>query len=76
LDHTRNGSEWVPYCVTAAHNRLWHGDPALLWDNTTGTQAYTSVVALGPRSVGVAYAHGESLPHVATFMIRADNVGL
>jgi hypothetical protein len=27
LDHTRNGSEWVPYCVTAAHNRLWHGDP-------------------------------------------------
>ena len=60
LDGRRNGSEWEPHCVTAAHNRLWKGDPALLWTNATGTQAYTSVVALGPRSVGVSYSHGSS----------------
>jgi hypothetical protein len=72
LDGKRNGSEWVAHCVTAAHNRLWKGDRSLLWTNTTGTQAYTSVVALGSNAVGVTYAHGEALPDVATFMMRLD----
>lgn len=72
LGGERNGSEWVAHCVTAAHNRLWKGDPALLWTNTTGTQAYTSVVGLGANAVGVTYAHGEALPDVATFMMRVD----
>ena len=58
LDGKWNGSEWVPHCVTASHNQLWKGDPTLLWANATGTQAYTSLVALGSSSVGIAYAHG------------------
>ena len=26
---SRNGSEWVEYCVTAQHNAMWSGDPSL-----------------------------------------------
>ena len=48
------------------------GGATLLWTNTTGTQAYTSAVALGTNAVGITYAHGEALPDVATFMIRMD----
>ena len=72
LNGTRNGSEWTPYCVTAAHNELWTGDPSLRFANNTLVQAYTSLVPLGPNSVGISYAHGWILPQVATFMMRVD----
>ena len=73
LDGTRNGTEWVANCVTAAHNRGWKGDPSMLFNETTPTQAYTSVVKLGPSSAGVFYQHGWGYKETTvTFMIRAD----
>eukprot|EP01052_Picozoa_sp_SAG31_P044608 SAG31_NODE_7843_length_1584_cov_1.211448_3_plen_56_part_01 len=45
-DGTRNGTEWVPHCVTAAHNELWDGHPSLRFTNSTTAQAYTSIVPL------------------------------
>lgn len=73
LDGSRNGTEWRAHCVTAAHNHGWKGDPLLLFNETTPTQAYTSVVKLGPSSAGVFYQHGWGYEEsTVTFMIRAD----
>ena len=72
VDGTRNGSEWEAHCVTTSHNGLWKGDPALRWSNDTQTQAYTSLVPLSGNSAGIVYAHGWTLPDVATFMMRVD----
>ena len=70
---TRNGSEWVAHCVTAAHNDGWAGDASLLFGNATAMQAYTSLVPLGPSSAGIAYSHGWGEPASdVVFMMRLD----
>jgi len=68
-----NGSEWVPHCVTAAHNDGWTGGKSLLFSNATAMQSYTSLVPLGPSSAGVAYSHGWAEPASdVIFMMRMD----
>jgi hypothetical protein len=50
VDGVFNGSEWTPHCVTAEHNTGWHGDPSMLFNASTPTQAYTSLQPLGRMS--------------------------
>jgi hypothetical protein len=73
VDGKRNGTEWKPHCVTAAHNTGWSGDPALLFNDTSDVQAYTSLVAHGPRSARIFYEHGwGDQPHRVGFTMRVD----
>ena len=81
-DHSeaRNGSEWRKVCVTAAHNRLFQGSAELLFNESTPTQSYGSLVPLagdadgerGFRSAGIFYQHGwqSSGQPITTFMMR------
>ena len=73
LDGGRNGTEWVPYCTTAEHNRGWQGDPALRFNSSTPAQAYTSIFELGPSAAGISYQHGSGYrPETTTFVMRID----
>ena len=71
-----DGSEWAPHCLSAAHNTGWKargGDPAMLFNASSGSETYNSLVQLGPRSAAVFYSIQsvfEPWAIIGTFMMR------
>eukprot|EP00038_Savillea_parva_P025505 m.47986 g.47986 ORF g.47986 m.47986 type:complete len:499 (-) comp6947_c0_seq1:76-1572(-) len=55
------GGAWERHSITAQHNRLWKGDPTLLFSDAVNdssvfeTLSYTSIMVTGPRSAAIAY---------------------